>query len=271
MKILLISRKELQCGVADYGKRLYDILRPHFDITFREVETLEDCSPGGYDIVLYNYHHATLDFIKDDILTRGVKHYAIYHEGPLHWTPDKIIDTSIRPIIEDAELLPVLPTFTVGSFGFGFPDKNLPGICQMVRDQFIEATIRLNIPFAYYGDRDGFLAMREADKCREVLQGTSIDLQISHDYKTQADLIAWLSQHHVNLFLYTASHGRGLASATDYALSAYRPVGVNDSEMFRHLPLEMRVTDIRDLHIVPEVYEQHSNKRLVEKYKQCLL
>ena len=266
----MISRRAKQCGVADYGIRLFNILKPHFDITFREVEGIEDCKPDGYDIILYNYHHATLDFIKDGVLNPAFKHYAIFHEGPLHWTPDKVIDTSIRPIIEDAEILPLLPDFTIGSFGFGFPDKNFPGICQRVKEQFSAATIRLNIPFADYGDRDGYLAKREVERCLEVLAGTDIKLEVSHDYKTQSELIKWLSQHHVNLFLYYASHGRGMASATDYALSAYRPIGVSDSEMFRHLPASMQAVDIRSLAINHKAYEEHSNKRLIEKYKQCL-
>lgn len=276
MRILMISRKAAQCGVADYGFRLFAILQPHFDITFREVETLEDCNPAGFDTVLYNYHYATLPFIKDDVLDRSIKHIAIYHEAHLHFTPDKVIDTSIRPLFENV-WLDDKPNWipTIGSFGFGFPDKNFPGIAKVVKEQYDEAVIKLNIPFADYGDRDGQLARREADRCREILHGTKIQLVVDHTYLSQTDLLTFLRGNDINLFLYRQSHGRGLSSSIDYALSAYRPIGVSDSEMFRHLPRQCVVGDLRQIQqswfdTLTPVWSEHSNKRLVEKYKQCL-
>lgn len=275
MKILFISRKAKQCGVADYGLRLFAILHPHFDITYREVDNAEDCNAEGFDTVLYNYHYATLPFIKDDMLNKSKRHIAIYHEAHLHFTPDAVIDTSIRPLFEwDLPSLSVNPIPVIGSFGFGFPDKNFPRIAEEVSVQFDKAVIRLNIPFAEYGDRDGQLARREAARCAEILQGTKIRLEVDHTYLSQQDLLIFLRSNDINLFLYKQSHGRGISSAIDYALSAYRPIGVSNSEMFRHLPSGVCIdsTQIKELNMqqLLPMYEEHSNKRLIEKYKQCL-
>lgn len=275
MKILFISRKAKQCGVSDYGLRLFAILHPHFDITYREVDNAEDCNAEGFDTVLYNYHYATLPFIKDDMLNKSKRHIAIYHEAHLHFTPDAVIDTSIRPLFEwDLPSLSVNPIPVIGSFGFGFPDKNFPRIAEEVSVQFDKAVIRLNIPFAEYGDRDGQLARREAARCAEILQGTKIRLEVDHTYLSQQDLLIFLRSNDINLFLYKQSHGRGISSAIDYALSAYRPIGVSNSEMFRHLPSGVCIdsTQIKELNMqqLLPMYEEHSNKRLIEKYKQCL-
>lgn len=282
MKILMISRKAKQCGVADYGLRLYDILKHEFIIRYVEVTDAENylASVADYkpDVVLYNYHYATLPFIKDDILDRSIKHYAIFHEAGLNFTPDRVIDTSIRPLFESNPLARNdNPVITVGSFGFGFPDKNFPGIAKIVKQQYTEAVIRLNIPFAEYGDRDGYLAKREAAKVRAELEGTNIKLEVNHDYLSQHDLLSFLRGNDINLFLYSQSHGRGLSSATDYALSAYRPIGISNSEMFRHLPAELQVENnsidyliTNWFNILRPVYDTHSNAKLIERFRQWL-
>lgn len=140
--------------------------------------------------------------------------------------------------------------------------------------QYDEAVIRLNIPFAEYGDRDGQLAKREAARCAEIVRGTKVRLEVDHDYLSQVALLTFLRSNDINLFLYKQSHGRGISSAIDYALSAYRPIGVSNSEMFRHMPPGVCIdnTPIKDLNMqqILPMYEEHSNKRLIEKYKQCL-
>lgn len=271
MKMLMISRKAKQCGVSDYGKRLYAILQKYFDIDYREVNGIEDCKAEGYNIVLWNYHYATLPFVTNDTLQKGVKHFAIFHEAALNFTPDKVIDTSIRPLFEVEFPEVINPVPVIGSFGFGFPDKNFSRIAEMVKEQFTEAVIRLNIPFAEYGDRDGFLARREADKVRGILAGTNIQLVVNHDYLSQTDLLTFLNGNDINLFMYAQSHGRGLSSAIDYALSVKKPIGVSDSEMFRHLPESLRNTDIKwlienSVNELQGVYKTHSNRNLVNKF-----
>lgn len=283
MKTLFVSRKAKQCGVSDYGIRLNQILSQHFDIEFCEINNEADYDRvfniTKPDIVLYNYHYATLPFITDDfLLNYKVKHYAIFHEASLNFTPDKIIDTHLRPLFDDIELPTITnPVPTIGSFGFGFPNKNYPRIAQLVKEQFTEAKIRLNIPFAEYGDRDGFLAKREAEKVRGVLAGTNIQLDVSHEYLTQTELLMFLRGNDINLFLYDQSHGRGLSSAIDYALSVFKPIGVSNSEMFRHLPEALRVENnsleylVKNwFEILSPVYEANSIYNLVQKFKGIL-
>src|SRR5690349_10602083 len=101
-KILMIQRDTLQCGVADYGRRLFGILSKSFPIDIAEISNIDQYhkETAGYDTILYNYHYATLPFINNDVLDRGKKHIAIFHEAVINFTPDKVITTELRPLYE---------------------------------------------------------------------------------------------------------------------------------------------------------------------------
>lgn len=279
MRILFISRAALRCGVVDYGKRLFSILQKEFDIHYREVLSARDFIQAfdeiRPDIVLYNYYCSILPFITDELLKtrRGAKHIVIYHEASIDFTPDATIGTLPRPVYE-IELPPSRSNdvMTVGSFGFGFADKNFQGIAELVKSQYSKAIIKLNIPFAEFGDDNGASARTEAKKVQDVLKGTDIQLIIDHSFLSPQDLIMSLNQNDINLFLYSPMVGRGYSSAIDYALSARKPIGLSDSYMFRHLPDEMRVTHksietlVRE-GVPPKVYEDNSHEKVLETYR----
>jgi hypothetical protein len=277
-KILFINHNAERCGVADYGRRLFNILKDHLDIT------MSDSEQEGYDIILYNYHYATLPNVRK----MNVPQIALFHEAHLNFQFDKVVNVADlpRPLFENINFLdkendgsPITGSPPIiGSFGYGFPDKDFPGICQIVKAQYKYAGVCLNIPFAQFGDNDGSLARAEADKCREILKGTEIILEITHDHKSHNDLLFWLSLNDINLFLYKPSHGRGISSTIDYALSVKRPIGISNSEMFRHLPREIVVDNIsipdlikKGIEPLKQVYEDNSNEKLVAKIKEILL
>lgn len=269
MKILFINHTAERCGVADYGRRLFDILQPRMDITASDTER------EGYDIILYNYHYATCQPRKME-----VPQIALFHEAHLQFEFTKVISIQDlpRPLMEGIELrepINVIPM--IGSFGFGFPDKGYTRICQLVKEQYTKAVVNLNIPYAEFGDKDGVLARAEAEKCREVLRGTMISLQVQHQFWSRLHMVRWLSQNDINLFLYQPSHGRGISSTIDYALSARRPIGVSNSEMFRHLPAEICVDNIsipeliaKGIEPLRNIYQDNSNEKLIAKIKELI-
>lgn len=274
MKILYINSKPEKCGVHNYGKRLFEILKHEIDLDYREVDSEIDYS--GFDTVIYNYHYATLPFVRSE----PIRQIVLFHEAHLAFTPDVFISVSElpRPLFENIALIQpknVVPV--IGSFGFGFPDKDYSRIATMVKNEFSEAVLRLNIPFAQFGDSDGALAVGEAAKCRSILADTNIKLEVNHEFLPDYDLLSMLAESDINLFLYKDSHGRGISSATDYALSCGRPIGISSSEMFRHLPREICV----DNHSIKEliekgtaplqkVYAENSNTALIEKIRSYL-
>ena len=236
MNALFVSEKGKKCGVGDYGERLFDCLKLSKKINFKESNTI---NIDNIDVVLYNYHNATLPHITDSYLNdkRHIKHIVLFHESSILFTPDKVIDVCNvpRPIIyNNNHNFKANGKITIGSFGFGFPNKNFPKIAQLVKEQFDVAIIKLNIPFATYGDYDGSLAKNEIEKIKQILLGTNIELEVNHDYLNKNEVVEFLSKNDINLFLFDEMNNRGLSSSLDYALESNRPIGLSKSYMFRH-------------------------------------
>jgi hypothetical protein len=306
IRVWMVSRRATRCGVADYGQRIYAILRQSklLDIALVEVsnagEFLDRWRRETPAVILYNYHPFVLPWVTDEFLAplRQVPQVAIYHEGGLAFRPDAIINidstaredagqlhfVSPRPLFERWELGPPpanrLPT--IGSFGFGFPDKNFPLIAYLVATQFPQARLRLNIPFAEFGDDQGLSARREVEKVREVLRvlNPRVELEVSHDFIEQAEMLRWLHTNDLNLFLYDKQEARSLSSTIDYALSVRRPIGISSSVMFRHvahvqptiLVHQASLPTLIGQGIQPllPLYEEHSHARLIAKYEQAI-
>jgi SAM-dependent methyltransferase/glycosyltransferase involved in cell wall biosynthesis len=130
---------------------------------------------------------------------------------------------------------PLPPKTTVGSFGFGTPKKGFEKIVDLVQNEFDEAIIRLNIPFAAFGDKDGSNAKAIAENCKSRITKSGIELIVTHDFHDKNDMLDFLAQNTVNVFLYEDTGGRGLSSTIDNALAVKRPIAISDSIMFRHL------------------------------------
>lgn len=124
---------------------------------------------------------------------------------------------------------------TIGSFGFGTPNKGFEKIVQLVQNEFDEATIRLNISRADFGDKDGSNAKKIADNCRSLIKKPGIQLEITHDYFDKKGMLDFLAQNTCNVFLYEDTENRGIASTIENAMAVKRPVAISDSIMFRHV------------------------------------
>ncbi len=124
---------------------------------------------------------------------------------------------------------------TIGSFGFATPNKGFEKLVAKVKAEFDEAIIRLNMPFAAFGDADGNNAKKIAANCLALVAGTKIKLEISHDFLSNNQLMDFLAANSMNVFMYEDKNGRGISSAVDFALAVNRPLAVSDCPMFRHV------------------------------------
>ncbi|MEJ7829575.1 MAG: hypothetical protein WKF91_15300, partial [Segetibacter sp.] len=73
--------------------------------------------------------------------------------------------------VEERNQVPV-----IGSFGFATPGKGFDKIVRLVQEEFDEAIINFNIPYAKYGDESGLNARKIADECRILVKKASIQL-----------------------------------------------------------------------------------------------
>jgi len=104
-----------------------------------------------------------------------------------------------------------------------------------VQKEFETAVIKLNIPFAAFGDADGVGARSYAEQCRALVTQPGIELRITHDFLALDDLLTVLESNTINAFFYEQAAGRGLSSAIDWALAVDRPIAISESDLFRHV------------------------------------
>ena len=254
MLFLNSSKTAHACGVYQYGKRLLHILQKRLIVNYQEVETKEEyvqCVTNCKDpIVIINYHSSLFPwFTKEMENITTAKYYYIYHESglPEGVLPSQVLNTDPtatygiplpRPIflpktVSQKSTNIICPK--IGSFGFGFANKNFPKIVSMVQEQFDWAIIYLHIPFSYYGDKEGVSAVSISQQCKDIIRKPGIQLYVTHDFVTDETLSEFLSSNDLNIFLYEEGEGRGCSSVLDFAVGVNTPIAVSNSQMFRHI------------------------------------
>ena len=261
--ILLLSHREQACGIQQWGRRTADVLSKStkYNFVYEELEAeyefralVQKYNPSS---IIYNYHISTMTWLNPSLLDefRGRKQTVIIHEGFAHPENEHSFDYYIyidpemhidnqwsHKVFKVGRVLPhyngtqrINDVVNVGSFGFGFANKQYDMIARKVNEEFDEAVINLLIPFAKFGDQYGDAARLSADRCRAEITKPGIKLNITHDFLPEKDVLDFLAGNDINAFFYADMQGRGMSSATDYALAVRRPIILTKSYMFRHI------------------------------------
>jgi FkbM family methyltransferase len=257
MKILFINHNRSQCGVYNYGKRLYTIWKKslYLDFDYIEINSLEEYNNilfSNYNYIIYNYHLHTMKWLTKDKINKINKNIGILHECESDLF-DYIMDASNdipRPLFNDIpnkiksdneviinfleygkeDNIPI-----IGSFGFGFKNKGFDKIVNYVCEEFDSAIIKFIIPYSTFGDPLGNEAKYISDICYKMNYKPNIKIMIIHEFLEEDDMLYFLNQNTINLFLYDYMNGRGISSTIDFALSVNKPIGISNSYMFRHI------------------------------------
>lgn len=264
--VLFISHKEKQCGVYQFGYYIGRALKNSKKYNFIYVECSSLIELNQFVkkykpiCMIYNYHVSTLSWLNYKITFN----YNIPQIGMLHEATQQVAD-SIKNDFFDFYIAPdptlilknpivyktgrlLLPSSLekknnnssipiIGSFGFGSYNKNFDLLVKKVCEEFDEAIIRLNIPFANFGDKDGSSAKKAVSDCQEIVKDyQNIKLLYSHDFLSEQELLDFLNSNTINAFLYSDVGNRGISSIIDFALSVRVPIAIsNNSTMFRHI------------------------------------
>lgn len=307
MKVLFVNSTEPACGVHQFGLNLWRILEPSRNIQFNYAApaSLESMmrwmDAARPDVVLMNFYPSVIPWVTlqalNEIRSRRVKIVTIYHEVPVTGFdallyPDPTFVGKYknlnqwfgfgRPLPRACEERPceVPQVPLISTSGFGFAWKGHERLTKMVVDEFNHAILRLHLPFAKFGDADGAQARATAQRCRDIVAGSNIELQVSHDFMEPEAFIDWLAESDLNAYLYdeTAS-SRGIASTIDHALAARRPVAVTRTHMMRHLHgcegifvEDSTLREIMERGIEPlrPVYEAFSEKNVLREVERNL-
>lgn len=265
-KMLFLNHKRQQCGVYQYGKRLHDILKNYYEIDYEyhEVETeWEYCQlldNNQYSAVIYNYYPLTMPWLNQHTIRHSPENIGILHEcepaffdKKIRIDPTAIETTHVynipRPLIQNipptddkcdlADFQEFVSyrdgdTPIFGTFGFGFTNKGVPKIVQMINEQYEKAIIKMLITCADFGG-DYMTIQQICDACFQEKTKAGISVMICTHFVSEHDLLLFLQSNTMNIFLYDFMGGRGISSTIDYALSVKRPIGISDSYMFLHI------------------------------------
>ncbi len=273
--VLCVNHRERTCGVHQFFKRLTAPLLTSTKYAVYYIDPGEESEFDYWqnqlnpDIIFMNFYTgATMPWLSPDkvsqIKTRA-KVCNIFHEvGISHMRFDLIFHqdpTSTetwavalpRPIPQYTSLLTQGNTIPViGSFGFGLGGKGFTRLAALVSQQFERAILRINIPYAHFGDIDGRGAHDWSRQIHACSFNPNIMLNITHDFMDEPQLLEWLAGNDMNCFLYDDNYGRGISGTTDYALAVKRPIAITRSDQFHHL---WRIDDsfTVEQHTLPEL------------------
>lgn len=281
--MLLVNSATVNCGVYQYGKRLWNSINKYSVIyKYIEVSTPEeffniDCKPK---VILFNYissgrANRPLGWLTNEILLllkqSGHVVGVIGHLTDVGLDFDFIV--SQDPNCQESERVFALPrplfekrandfispfhdhchgaskSVKVGSFGFAAATKQFPKLVEMVSSQFNEATIRLNITNANYHDANGSIRDDVISQCLAIKRPPKVNLTITNTMLSDEEIIKFLRGNDLNIFAYNdvTNNDGGISSAIDYAVSAGRPIAINSSFMFRHIYSDNICIDKRSL------------------------
>jgi hypothetical protein len=257
--VLFVNHLQESCGVYQFFKRM---TKPLIRGNWYYIETNQEWEHDHWlsvlqpQIVVYNFYFsgATMPWLTNSKIAsqkNRFKQICLYHEGNiddkgfdlvLHQNPlntDTKYFNLPRPIPEYhayTSTSNVIPT--IGTFGFGLGGKGFGRLVDTVVRDFDYAHIRMNIPYAFFGDANGDGARGWANHCRTGLAAhnkPTISLTITHDLLPEPQLLDFLAGNDVNAFLYDDNRGRGISGTLDYALAVYKPIAITKSDQFRHM------------------------------------
>jgi hypothetical protein len=271
MLVLFINSINKQCGVYQYGVRLYNILQKCPDIEYKyfEIDNIEKyrlliTQYSTSTHIIYNYHTVTMGWLNNNTVCKTTVNIGIPHESSsncfnliLNIDPNGLETKNAfnipRPIYENvSELLTddyksstqeihdfinykenEVPIF--GSFGFGFQNKGFDKIVDLINKTHDNAIIKFIMPFAHYDPNAVNNYNTVYTKCLKYNVKPGIKLMTITAFCSNEDILYFLKSNYMNIFLYDSLQGRGTSSVIDYALSVNTPFGISNSYMFRHI------------------------------------
>ena len=268
--IIFLNHKKQKCGVYQYGVRLFENLKDNTIVNhyYEEIESFNEYQQlmhsdkyHNFDIILYNYHAATMPWLNTENLDKKYTNIGIVHESncvvfdakinidptfqdcdkefsigrPLIHNTDEILKNhqpstdSIHSFIHYKKI--DIPVF--GSFGFGQSHKKFEKIVKLVCQQYNEAIIKFVMPIADFIPNAEYTNSMVATMCLQTISKPGIQLMITHEFFTNEDILCFLNSNDMNIFLYESTGFP--SSVTDYALSVNKPFGISNYPIFKHI------------------------------------
>lgn len=258
--ILILNNPEKKCGLSQIGLRSFDLIKsasPHnvFYLGTKNVEELSKfITEHNIDALITNYFINTMSWSDDFVRNLKIPKVCIFHDAistlkhcsnvynaviflkPGFKERDNII-AGIRPIRRFVDKKYKNEKFTIGTHGLCVsPWKRYHEILTICAKEFPNAKYKFNLVPAELGDHDGEITRKTAQYCHKIASLFNLDLEITHNFfEDETNLIDWLSQNDMNIYLSIGNHDNGPAGSADLGISSQKPVVVNNDRMYEHL------------------------------------
>lgn len=249
---IFYNSPKAQCSIYESGLMIYNALKQSskYIIEYREDKELN----FDREFAIFNYHPYVNDWSYGELNRYRGRTFAIVlevgHHGNLLPNTAPIFQKYmvIDPTITDTDTIFGFPrpierfvprpykasVVTVGSFGFATQGKLWEEVVWLTNDQFDDALVRINIPFATFVPNCQWEIDKAVRTITSVPRKDGIRIEITHDYMDKNELIEWCAQNTINVFPYYRDLA-GLAAVTDQAISAQRPILTTNNSAFRHI------------------------------------
>ena len=250
-----------------------------FELEYHEVgsedidgEIINLPSPYDHDAVIFNYQHVSSKIIPPVYINSCPVAIGFLYEArqdpassPLHFddllvgqvfdviiSPDPTLESSPRVWGTDRVIPRNVTSYTINNpypvistFGFPSPWKDLDTVVRMMCDEFKKATFRINYAPASHqqgmavgGVSFEVMAFEMIDSLRHLIR-PGIDISYTSKYMTDSELISWLSESSLNVFMAKEERGiqtgGALLASVDVAIAAMKPILVSNNIEARHL------------------------------------
>jgi len=127
----------------------------------------------------------------------------------------------------------------ISTYGFPSPEKQLHLVTQIINNEFDKAIWRMHFPVASHQGGDMPNWQYNVFKECESICKPGIKMEYSTEYFSRDDLIGWLAESDLNVFLHHPDRfyitKGALPASIDLAISAQRPIAFSDSMENRHV------------------------------------
>lgn len=307
---LFLNSPRAQCSIHESGKMVFEAVQDsqHFDWDYVDLDQTFVSSERPYSVALFNYHPGTMPWLNLAEIQRlrcftATMILETLPGSAFPMCPSDVfqlhlaIDPTIpevdghtyalpRPLASlhqpvDAGPLPDVPR--IGTFGFGTPGKGFERVVDAVNREFDRAIVRINLPRADFADSThaalhGMPYVQYLIDLMRRVAKPGVDIEATHHFFTQAQLIDWCRGNDINIFLYDRQQS-GLSATTDQAIASGRPLLVSDNQTFRHIHRYMPpypFWSIRDAMqhgtaAVARIHRDWNQAVFRERFEHCIL
>lgn len=301
MRILFVNTTNPVCGVHQYGENLAAVLSDNPEL---HVHYVKPDSEAGFryehmkfepDVTLYNWQGLIGGWMGCAPFAGIGKQVLVYHDLGANFNAFNAVLFS-DPTMRDHDNWYSIGrplNYVPGIYSDGPGERPLRvgvhgflggGMEHALNKAQIDLpgpfTLRAHLPASPFVDPHGHAAATSMAICRSFVR-SNVTLEVTTRFLSWHELVLWLSQNDINLYL--RDHRipfPGVSSALDAALCARRPIGINQCNGFRHLhdcspsiKLEERtVQQILDSGLAPLLakYEEYAPGRVSNRVREIL-